>query len=89
MGFSVAGGFVSTIPKVDTAAHPPLGSALCYRQTIYITLTGKTLPSFSKYHDDFLFSRKCLFGLSRLIKMVTKFFIFKAVVYNKCFILLV
>lgn len=67
MGFSVAGGFVSTVPK---AAHPPLGSALCYRQTIYITLTGKTLPSFSENHDDFLFSRKCLFGLSMLIRMV-------------------
>lgn len=41
-GFSVAGGFVSPVPKVDTAAHPPLGSALFYRQTIYISLNGKT-----------------------------------------------
>lgn len=42
MGFSVAGRFMSPVPKVDTAAHPPLGSALCYRQTIYIPLNGKT-----------------------------------------------
>lgn len=68
---SLAGGFVSKVPKVDTAAHPLLGSALCNKQTIYISLTGKTLLSFSENHNDFLFSRKYLFGLSMLIKMVT------------------